>query len=123
MRPIDPSSGLPLYLQVAVALKEDIAAGSYDVGDAVPSLRAAASELRVNLHTVGKAYRLLEDEGVLTRKRGDAYRVATTARAAKDLLREDVQALLDRAEALDVSHGDVLDMVVGEVAERSRRTA
>ena len=123
MRPIDPSSGLPLYLQVAVALKEDIAAGSYDVGDAVPSLRAAASELRVNLHTVGKAYRLLEDEGVLTRKRGDAYRVATTARAAKDLLREAVQALLDRAEALDVSHGDVLDMVVGEVAERSRRTA
>ena len=93
------------------------------MGDAVPSLRAAASELRVNLHTVGKAYRLLEDEGVLTRKRGDAYRVATTARAAKDLLREDVQALLDRAEALDVSHGDVLDMVVGEVAERSRRTA
>lgn len=66
MRPIDPSSGLPLYLQVAVALKEDIAAGSYIVGDAVPSLRAAASELRVNLHTVGKAYRLLEDEGVLT---------------------------------------------------------
>lgn len=123
MRPIDPSSGLPLYLQVAVALKEDIAAGSYNVGDAVPSLRAAASELRVNLHTVGKAYRLLEDEGVLTRKRGDAYRVATTARAAKDLLRDDVQALLDRAEALDVSHGDVLDMVVGEVAERSRRTA
>ena len=123
MRPIDPASGLPLYLQVAVSLKEDIAAGSYTVGDAVPSLRAAASELRVNLHTVGKAYRLLEDEGVLTRKRGDAYRVATTARAAKDLLREDVQALLDRAEALDVSHGDVLDMVVGEVAERSRRTA
>ncbi|HCH64437.1 MAG: GntR family transcriptional regulator [Deltaproteobacteria bacterium] len=123
MRSIDPSSGLPLYLQVAVALKEDIASGAYSVGDAVPSLRAAAAELRVNLHTVGKAYRLLEEERVLTRRRGDAYRVAQTARAAKDLLQDDVEALLNRAEALEVSHGEVLDMVVSEVAERSRRTA
>ena len=123
MRPLNPASGLPLYLQVAVALKEDIAAGSYTVGSPVPSLRAAASELRINLHTVGKAYRLLEEEGVLTRKRGDAYRVAQSARAARDLIQEDVEALMDRAEALSVSAQDVLEMVQNEVSTRTRRTA
>ena len=123
MRPLNPASGLPLYLQVAVALKEDIAAGTYTVGSPVPSLRAAAGELRINLHTVGKAYRLLEEEGVLTRKRGDAYRVAQSARAARDLIQEDVEALMDRAEALSVSAQDVLEMVQNEVSTRTRRTA
>ena len=123
MRPLNPASGLPLYLQVAVALKEDIAAGTYTVGSPVPSLRAAAGALRINLHTVGKAYRLLEEEGVLTRKRGDAYRVAQSARAAKDLIQEDVETLMERAEALAVSPQDVLEMVQHEVSERTRRTA
>ncbi len=123
MRPLNPASGLPLYLQVAGALKEDIAAGTYAVGSPVPSLRAAAAELRINLHTVGKAYRLLEEEGVLTRKRGDAYRVAQSARAARDLIQDDVESLMDRAEALAVSAAEVLEMVQVEAAARTRRTA
>ena len=123
MRPLNPASGLPLYLQVVVALKEDIAAGTYTMGSPVPSLRAAARELRINLHTVGKAYRLLEEEGVLTRKRGDAYRVAQSAGAAKDLIQADIETLLDRAEALSLSPCDVLEMVEEEAASRTRHTA
>ena len=59
MRPLDPASGLPLYLQVARGLQEDIAAGSYAGGDAVPSLRDTSAELRVNVYTVATAYHCL----------------------------------------------------------------
>jgi len=123
MRALDPASGLPLYLQVAAALKEDIAAGLYGVGDAVPSLRAASAQLRVNLHTVGKAYQRLERDGVLVRRRGDAYRVAKVESAAEELLQADVEALLDRAEGLQVSAEAVLDLVEASVKVRRRRLA
>ena len=123
MRSLDASTGVPLYLQVARLLKEDIAAGRYSEGDAVPSLRAAAAELRVNIHTVGKAYAVLEREGVLSRKRGDAFRVATIPGAAVDLLRDDVDNLLDRAAALQVPAETVVELVEEAARARIRREA
>ena len=123
MRGLDASTGVPLYLQVARALKEDIAAGRHAKGEPVPSLRVAAAALRVNIHTVGKAYALLHREGILTRRRGDAFRVATIPGVASDLLRDDVDALLDRAAALGVPTEAVVEMVGEAAAQRSRRTA
>ena len=123
MRPLDTSTGVPLYLQVAQMLKEDIAAGQFGEGDAVPSLRVASAELRVNLHTVGKAYSLLEREGVLSRKRGGPYRVASVPDAASDLLLNDVEALLDRGAALGVSPEAVVELVADAAGQRVRRKA
>jgi len=77
----------------------------------VPSLRAMASRLRLNVHTVAKAYQGLEADGVLVRRRGEPYRVATGAAVARQLLREDVEALLDRAASLGVGAGEVLELV------------
>jgi len=123
MRALDPASGLPLYLQVARILREEIAAGDLSAGDSAPSLRAMASRLRVNVHTVAKAYQMLEREGMLVRRRGDPYRVAEGADAAADLLREDVEALLARAASLNVTGEQVLRMVEEALAERRRRRA
>jgi len=123
MRSLDASTGVPLYLQVARALKEDIAVGRYGEGEAVPSLRVASAELRVNIHTVGKAYALLEREGVLRRRRGDAFRVATVPGAAVDLIRDDIHALLDRAATLQIASETVLELVESTALERVRRKA
>ena len=123
MKSLDASTGVPLYLQVARLLKEDIAAKHYSQGDAVPSLRVASSELRVNIHTIGKAYALLEREGVLSRRRGDAFRVAAIPGTAVDLIREDVETLLDRAADLKVSPQTVVELVEEAVVSRSRREA
>ena len=123
MRGLDPASGLPLYLQVARILRESIAAGELASGDSAPSLRAMASRLRVNVHTVAKSYQLLEREGVLVRRRGDPYRIADGAGAAADLLREDVEALIARAASLNVPGEQVLRMVEQALEERARRRA
>lgn len=123
MKPLDPNSALPLYRQVARTLQEDIAAGALQEGDAVPSLREAAAELRINVHTVGKAWKELEREGVLVRERGGPYRVGAAAVAAEDLLRADIDALLLRAEALGLRDRDVLTMLLATVDSRQQETA
>ena len=57
--------GLPVYLQIIRHIKRGIAAGQVLDGDELPSRRVLSALLGVNPNTVQKAYRLLEEEGLL----------------------------------------------------------
>ena len=71
---IDQKSEEPLYLQIRSQIIAAIATGELVPGTALPSVRALASDLGINLHTVNKAYAVLRDEGyVLMRGRSGAY--------------------------------------------------
>jgi GntR family transcriptional regulator len=106
-------SGVPIYLQVADGLRVAIAAGIYAEGEPVPSLRALAAQIRVNYHTIGKAYRLLEEEGVIARRRGGPFLVVPRPKneAALELLRQDVEQLARRTQTLGVSKDAVTAML------------
>lgn len=69
---IDLESRQPIYLQIRNGVVEGIASGKLKAGDMLPSVRSLASELGINLHTVNKAYQMLELEGFvkMTRNRG-----------------------------------------------------
>ena len=58
-------SGMPVYLQVVDQIKAAAAAGALRVGEALPSIRPLAEELRVNRNTIAKAYGELESQGVI----------------------------------------------------------
>src|SRR4051812_924277 len=62
---LDPSSPIPLYHQLAEAVRAEIAAGTLEPGDRLPPLRVAADAWGVNLHTVRHAYRALADAGLV----------------------------------------------------------
>ena len=106
---LDPDNGIPLYLQLVQGLKERIAAGHLE-GE-IPASRDLAAELRVNYHTVARAYRELEEEGLLERQRGGAYKVAqkATARAASAVIDDAIRELCSRAAALGLERDDVID--------------
>ena len=71
---IDQKAEEPLYLQIRNQVIAAIARGELVPGAALPSVRALASDLGINLHTVTKAYAVLRDEGyVLMRGRSGAY--------------------------------------------------
>lgn len=71
---IDQSLGVPIYQQVRDQVVTAIAAGELVEGDALPSVRALAVDLGINLHTVNKAYALLRDDGYLVlRGRAGAF--------------------------------------------------
>lgn len=75
---LDPDGPLPLYHQIAVALRYRIATGRLEPGARLPSLREAAPAWDVNYHTVRKAYGLLEEMGLVERRRGAGTRVAAS---------------------------------------------
>jgi GntR family transcriptional regulator len=61
---LNPSSGVPVYLQLEGQVKQAVAAGALRTGDALPSTRKLAAELRINPNTVARAYQDLERDGV-----------------------------------------------------------
>jgi GntR family transcriptional regulator len=67
---IDPSSGLPIYLQIAQQIKTSVAMGRLVPEDPLPSVRQLAVELAVNPNTVARAYLDLEIEGVIYKRQG-----------------------------------------------------
>lgn len=73
---IDPRSHIPVYLQIADAIREAVASGVYLPGEAIPSLKAMALEAHVNPNTVQKAYDELAREGLIYSQRGRGLFVA-----------------------------------------------
>jgi GntR family transcriptional regulator len=67
---IDPRSPTPLYEQIAARVRVAVAAGDLTPGDALPSVRALARDLRVNPATVVQAYRDLSGDGFVAMRHG-----------------------------------------------------
>jgi GntR family transcriptional regulator len=62
---VEPSSGVPIYLQIESQVKHAIAAGALKLDDPLPAVRKLATELRINPNTVARAYQNLERDGIL----------------------------------------------------------
>src|SRR5215831_17095365 len=63
---VNPSSGVPIYLQIEVQIKNAMAAGALKSGQPLPSVRKLAAELGINPNTAARAYQELEREGTIT---------------------------------------------------------
>ena len=67
---LDPKSGVPYYRQIIDQIRYGVASGGLKVGEQLPTVRALAVQLKVNLNTVSKAYRELEIQSVLETQQG-----------------------------------------------------
>ena len=72
----------PIYLQILRFVKQGIASGTVCRGDELPSRRALSALLGVNPNTVQKAFRLLEEEGILESRSGAKSVICTDEAAA-----------------------------------------
>ena len=73
---IDHASDRPVYLQIMDQVKRDIALGRLLREERLPTVRQLAQELAINPNTIAKAYRQLEQEGVIVTKAGAGAFVA-----------------------------------------------
>lgn len=62
---IDFDSEMPIYIQIKNQIIEGIAKGEIDKDEELPSVRALAEDIGINMHTVNKAYNILKDEGYI----------------------------------------------------------
>jgi len=60
----------PIYSQLVDRIKHLVATGALQPGDQLPTVRKMAGELSVNFNTIARAYRILDEEGVLSTQRG-----------------------------------------------------
>ena len=99
---ISNSSGKPIYEQIADQIKEQIMAGALPAGEALPSMRLLARELRISVITTKRAYEELEREGFLTTVPGKGCFVAPRD---LELVREDARRRAEEhlSQAADIA--------------------
>ncbi len=118
---VDRSSEEPVYEQIARAIRGRIASGQLPPGRVLPSVRVVASDLGVNLNTVARAYRLLEEEGFLVIRNRSGVEVAPPGGSAttrdRDRLRESLREVLARMRQAGLS-GAALERTVARELRR-----
>jgi GntR family transcriptional regulator len=61
---------VPIYIQLMEQIKHMIASGELQPGEQLPTVRQLAADLRVNFNTVARAYRLLDEESIISTQHG-----------------------------------------------------
>jgi GntR family transcriptional regulator len=111
---IQPSSHVPIYVQIADAVRAAVAAGVYRPGEVLPSLRAMAIQLHVNPNTVQRAYDALEREGLIYSQRGRGLFVAERGAAfAQSAAGDGVRRTLEEA----ILAGQTAGMTAAQIRE------
>ena len=113
---ISNSSGKPIYEQIADQVKEQIMAGALAAGDALPSMRLLAKELRISVITTKRAYEELERDGFLTTVPGKGCFVApqnqeTRREAVLCQIEEHLSQAVDAAKAGAVGLDELTEML------------
>ena len=67
---LDLRSGVPIYVQIVEQVQQLVSSGKLKPGDQLPTVRQLASELRVNFNTVARAYRMLDEAGIISTQQG-----------------------------------------------------
>lgn len=107
--------GTPIYLQILLHIKRGIIAGSVINGDELPSRRTLSALLGVNPNTVQKAYRLLEEEGLMQSHSGAKSCMVLdpekTERIRTELLASDAQNIVSAMRQMGLSKADALALI------------
>src|SRR5436309_12993866 len=113
---ISAHDGVPIYLQIVNQVKYLVASGRLQPGEELPPIRALAERLLINPNTVARAYRELEDAGVVA-KRSTAGTYVSDAgsplarRERMKILSQRADALLTEARQMGVGTEEVIELV------------
>ncbi|SFQ40462.1 DNA-binding transcriptional regulator YhcF, GntR family [Psychrobacillus psychrotolerans] len=113
---IESNSDVPIYLQLAHQLMEGIVRGELKPGDSLPSVRAFASDLGMNMHTVNKTYHYLEEKefiqivaksGVIIRPSG----IPKATEEEKQKLEAQLRPIITEGLVRKLSEEELVEMV------------
>jgi len=121
----NPSSGVPIYLQIMEQVKHAIETGALRPGEQLPGIRPLSEELVINSNTVAKVYRELEHEGVVELRQGSGAFVSQNARAKRlaEALRTGqalVSGAVEKLRARGIGDDEIRRMFEAELHEGRR---
>ena len=104
---IEQASGRAVYQQIIDQVKRDIALGKVLEGERLPTVRELAGQLAINPNTIGKAYKQLEQEGIITTRPGAGAFIANfDSQLNKTVKRKLISGELERV-VVDAYHMQV----------------
>ncbi len=120
---LNHSSMVPIYEQLMEQIKSDIIQSVLSEGEALPSVRMLAGELRISALTVKKAYDKLEEEGFVTTVHGKGTYVSASdkqlaAEARRRAVEEDFDKAIDRALSIGMEKDEITELVQLLLVER-----
>ena len=122
---LQPSSGVPIYLQLIQQVRRMVASGQLTPGTELPSVRDVATEYTVNPTTISKAYSLLENEGLLQRNRGKPMTISAGRRGVGSLsqrlkqIEPQIEVLVLAAQQLQLKSAELCQFIDKKMGEDS----
>jgi len=110
---LDFRSGLPIYTQVVEQIRRMLASGELRPGDQLPTVRQLATDLRVNFNTIARAYRLLDEAGLISTQQGRGTYIwespgpEATNKLRHQVLEELTRSYLEESAALGFTADEV----------------
>lgn len=108
-------AGVPIYLQIVLYVKRGMVAGTIQNGDEMPSRRVLSTLLGVNPNTIQKAYRILEEEGLICSHTGAksyaSFAPNRVSELRRQLLEADVQTMVEAMKQMDVTKSEAIAML------------
>ena len=113
---LNHSSMVPIYEQLMEQIKSDIIQSELKEGEALPSVRTLAGELRISALTVKKAYDKLEEEGFVTTVHGKGTYVSALDKqlaleARQKAIEDDFDKVIDRALSMGMKKEEISEVV------------
>jgi GntR family transcriptional regulator len=117
---VDVTSGVPVYEQVRAQVVGHVAAGRLRPGDRLPTIRALATDLGLAPGTVARAFRELEQAGVVVTRRRTGTVVASDAAPAQAQARRAAADYARAARAAGLSTDEAVALVRGALTAEAR---
>lgn len=113
---ISNTSSMPIYEQIIMQIKKSIMNGDLEEGEALPSMRTLAKELRISVITTKRAYEELENAGFIVTVMGKGSFVAkkNIERIKEEQLKQiekSIQYVVEQAQLNGISLQELLDIV------------
>lgn len=116
---LDPRVGIPYYRQIIDQIKFGIASGKLKVGEQLPTVRALAVELKVNLNTVAKAYKELEIQNILEMQQGTGTFISEIEIEIPDKEKDKkLQEICNEFCTIAFSYGFTVDDVINQLQKQ-----
>lgn len=110
---VDFRSPAPIYAQIVEQIQQQVLSGQLKPGDQLPTVRQLAAELRVNFNTVARAYRILDESGLISTQQGRGTYIwaqpapAESGAVRRRTLQELAKGFAAQAAALGFSGEDI----------------
>ena len=116
---LDPKGGIPYYRQVIDQIRFGIVTGNLKVGEQLPTVRALAVQLKVNLNTISKAYRELEIQNVLETQQGTGTFIGPVKVEIPEGERQNkLESICTEFFSIAASYGFSIEQVIEELKRR-----